>query len=799
MTTAASPEPGLVTEAATFLEADGWMVSLRDPSFIVGSRQGLGEVSDQVLVWVPQEGLSPEQLRLREDGYLRRFEEAARTYGYGQKYLLVESTEGLSADFRRRAFREFGVTLTVTTDFFDAPFKWDRSRTAATAANALRIRGQQDLEKRIAQPFTSSHGYLSHEDLLQELLPEFRPSASGPPVHLVVAPAGFGKSHLFRSLYAQLYNDFIAAKSEERRALRPLPLLPEYLASASAPTLKALVQSFLTTEVARPLRLESFEWMLTHGSACFLLDGLDEIIARDPRFFEYVYELLTRPNIPRPPKILICVRDSLLVSNEGLRDFLDDAGADSVARHRLASWRRPSIASYARRHLEEPQAVSLMELLDTEPNLMDLAGTPFYCEVLASEVRYGLEPAELYGAETETKLLALAVRRMISREFANGMLKTNWATVEDIESFVKDIAEENLRAEGKGISVDVMTELAPLSLSQSLGETEMDEAVQQIQQLPFFTGSIDLGRLSFSQEVVYEYLLGILAADYFSSNPRKVVRLLGAVPFSPDSVTVHVIREHVQAINGLDDLYRIALDATPTPVAFRNVLQILLSLPGTEWIVRRLSLERADLSGLRFEGMDLSGLSFRSANLESCTFQNCTLRSAVLADAILKQTEFTSCTGLGTADFGDLSAFFSATVNGGSFEEPDQFLSAIGAARGPEGPRYIRPCGAANQLRFLFSKYVRPDGIARRNWLDERAAVAGRRYIDPKTVVEAARRHGYLEWDPVRKRYTRSGGEQYSDMIGLVSKMQIAPRLGLLLSDVCSQPGCSHVLTVEHI
>ena len=145
---------------------------------------------------------------------------------------------------------------------------------------------------------------------------------SGPPVHLVIAPAGFGKSHLFRSLYAQLYDDFMAAKSEERRALRPLPLLPDYLASASAPTLKALVQSFLTTEVARPLRLESFEWMLTHGFACFLLDGLDEVIARDPHFFEYVYELLTRPDVPRPPKILICVRDSLLVSNRGLRGFL---------------------------------------------------------------------------------------------------------------------------------------------------------------------------------------------------------------------------------------------------------------------------------------------------------------------------------------------------------------------------------------------------------------------------------------------------------------------------------------------
>jgi hypothetical protein len=797
MTSDASPAPSLIKEAASFLEADDWVVSQRDSSFIVGSRQGYGDASDQVLIWVPQQGLTPEQFRLREDGYLRRFAEEAGTYG--QKHLLVESTEGLSADFRRQARGDFGVSLTVATDFFDAPFKWDRSRPAATAASELRKSGQRDLAERIAQPFESSRGYQSHEDLLQELLPEFRSSTGGPPVHLVTAPAGFGKSHLFHSLYAQLYDDFMVAKSEERRALRPLPLLPEYLASASASTLKALVQSFLITEVARPLRLGSFEWMLTHGFASFLLDGLDEVIARDPHFFEYIYELLTDPKAPHPPKILICVRDSLLVSNRGLRDFLDDAGPDSVARHRLAPWRQPSITSYARRNLPGPKADSLLGLLGDEPNLMNLAGTPFYCEVLASEVRHGLKPADLRGAETETKLLALAVRRMITREFDKGLLKKNWAEAEDIESFVKDIAEENLRAEGKGVSVDDVTELAPLSLSPTLGQAEIDEAVQAIEQLPFFTGSIDLGRLSFSQEVVYDYLLGVLATDYFASNPKRFLQLLGVVPFSPGSVTVHVIREHVQAINGLDDLYRIALDATPDRVAFRNVLQILLSLPETEWIIRRLPLERRDLSGLTFDGIDMTGMSFRSANLESTAFRTCTLTSAVLADAVIKGTDFTGCTGLESADFGDLSTFFSAVVDGVGLDEPDQFLRSVGVAPGSDNPRYVKPCGAASQLRFLFSKYVRPDGIARRNWLDERGALAGRRYVDPKTVVDAARRYGYLEWDPVRKRYTRSVGEQYSEMIGLVSKMQITPRLRLLLSDVCSQSGCSHVLTTDRI
>ena len=786
----------LAVEAATFLEADGWLVTQRDQLLIVGSRPGLGDMSDQVLLWAPQ-GHSPEQMRLREDGYLRRFSEYATAQG--QKFMLVESTEGLSAEFRRRASREFGVQVTVPTNFFDAPFAWDRSRVALTAASSLRSRGQKDLGDRIAQPFTSTRDYRSTDDLLQALLPEFRVSADGPAVHLVVAPAGFGKSHLFRSLFTQLYESFIVAKSEERKALRPLPLLPEYLASATAPTLKALVQAFLTTEIARPLKLESFEWMLTHGFACFLLDGLDEVIARDPNFFDYVNDLLTRPDVPQPPKILICVRDSLLASNRGLRDFVDESGSESVALHRLTQWRRPSIAVYNSRHLPQPQEETLMRLLDGNENLMALAGTPFYCEVLASEVGYGLDPAALTTAATETRLLALAVRRMINREFDKGMLQPNWASVEDIELFLKDIALENLEGGGKGVPVDDVAELAPYSLSPGIGETEIEEAVEQIEQLPFFTGGTDLGRLSFSQEVVYDYLLGILATDYFASNPKRFVHLLGVVPFSKDSVTLHVICEHVRAVNGFNDLHQIAMDATPDRVAFRNVLQILLSLSGTEWIVRRLPLERRDLSGLRFENMDLNGLSFRGANLEASAFHNCTLTFAVFAEAVLRGTDFAECAGLDKADFGDLSTFFSATVDAYRFEEPDEFLHGIGMPTGPAGPRFIRPCAAANQVRFLFSKYVRPDGIAKRNWVDEKGALAGRRYADPKIVVEAARRHGYLDWDPVRRRYNRSAGDAYSDMIGLVSKLQISPRLRVLLSDVCTQPGCNHVLEVENV
>jgi hypothetical protein len=50
--------------------------------------------------------------------------------------------------------------------------------------------------------------------------------------------------------------------------------------------------------------------------------------------------------------------------------------------------------------------------------------------------------------------------------------------------------------------------------------------------------AIDLSRLSFSQDVVYDYLLGIRATEYFSSNPRRFLHLLGIQPFSPDSATL---------------------------------------------------------------------------------------------------------------------------------------------------------------------------------------------------------------------------------------------------------------------
>jgi hypothetical protein len=781
----------LMEDTVSFLTANGYLISRVDSVLVSATRPSLGGVSDQVLVWVPEESYGPADLRLREEGYLRRFE--GQSALQGQKFLLVQSTEGFSAEFRRQARGDHGVSVTVPIQFFDTSFKWDNNSATATAASNLRGRGTLD---RIRQPFVSSIEYESYDDLLSVLVAAFRASNKSPtPVHLVTAPAGFGKSYLFQALFAQIYDEFMDAKRAQIRALRPLPLLPEYLASATAPTLKALVSAFLTTDMARPLNLDSFEWMLSRGYACFLLDGLDEVISRDPLFFEYLSELLTRPDSPYVPRILICVRDSLLASNKGLRDFLDDAGPE-VVHHRLTSWQRPSIETYVQGKLPPVEAERLLSELDSHPNLMALAGTPFYCQVL-TESQKGENGYAVETIDSETQLMSTAVTSMVRRELDKGLLEKHWSTPAEIESLLQDIIEEDLDGGSRGVRLEDIEELATLSLPDELQEHEIEVAVERLKQLPFLSSTSDLRRVSFSQEVVYDYLLGVRASAYLSRNPKRFLRLMSAKSLAQESATARVIHEQLGREGTPDDLYRVALDATGDPIAFRNVLQLILALPDTEWMLRRLPLERQDLSGLRFAGMNLTNVSFRGANLEAVVFRDCDIQHTVFAEAIFKTTEFNDCRNSRSVEFGDLSSFFSALVDGTLLEGPEDFVSALGVTSATESRRFVQPCPSAQQLRFLFAKYVRPDGGARRDWLDEKSLLSGKRYVDPGPVLEAAKKHGYLEWDSARHRYVRSRGDEYSDMVGLVSKLLITPRLRVVLAEICRTPGCRHVLEVS--
>ena len=178
----------------SFLKAEGYEVMGRAKDLLVGSRRSIGEDVQFVYVWVPRltQGTS---FRSQEPPYLAKFRDAGETHPYAQKFMLVPSYEGLSAEFRKGALQWHNVKIRVPIQFFDTAFRWETSPEASSAAKDLRDRGEGLSVTRIRQPFVQENGNESGPDLLDHLLAKTSQPAGSSRVNIVVGPAGIGKSH----------------------------------------------------------------------------------------------------------------------------------------------------------------------------------------------------------------------------------------------------------------------------------------------------------------------------------------------------------------------------------------------------------------------------------------------------------------------------------------------------------------------------------------------------------------------------------------------------------------------------
>jgi hypothetical protein len=789
----------LYDDAVTFLQSDGWSIATASHREVIRARRaGIGDNSEHMTVWCPQSEESDE-LRRREAGLLHRFAEDARTPG--QKYLLVESTQGMSTDLRRLAFQEHNITVQVPVQFFDARFKWDEepvTNHAATAGQNLRKEGDADARRRTPQPFRTVGTDVDGRDLLSELARRFdRVGDWTRPIVLVTAPAGFGKSMLFSSLFATLYANFQKAKNQHRRAHRPLPLLPEYIPLAGATAVRPMVEAMLQAEVARSIKLPTFEWMLTRGYASWLLDGLDEVIAQDPSFFQYIHEIVAHPDNPTTPRILICVRDSLLSSSQPLRDFLAVAH-EYVDEYRLLPWQAESITTFARMKLQKNDH-RMLTVLEQKPDLMKLCGTPYYADLLA--VRFaGHQLVDIPDDYTEMNLIHDATNEIIDREYKKGLLQEATVSRYDLLDVIGYVAMLELENGNRGVSIDELQELAELVLPSDLSEPDRQLASAKFCQLPFFRGATEQRRVRFAQDVIFEHQVGLRAADYFGVNPLRFLQLLDCRPFPPDSLVLRVLRNRVEELGACEELLTRLSSTTGDTIAFRNILQVLLRLRSRERLLKHAPMERQDLSGLIFSGVALNGVSLRGANLESTRFVGCDLTECDLSEATLHGTRFDGCRpSLANAVFGDLTGFVSVEIDSGrAIEDVTDFVRLL-RLDGSTARAFVGPCPTALQLRFLFLKFVRPDGHYRRDELDEKGLLSGRRFVDPGSVVNGAVRAGFLKPVPGRHRYERTRSQLYADMVGFAQNLRVTPTIRSLLEETCRVDGCSHIVIQEQV
>lgn len=770
-----------------YLKAEGYDVSVRGQDLLIGTRRGVGADLNYIYVWVPT---STKNFGSLEPSFLGRFKEAAELQPQAQRFMLVPSIEGLSPAFRKGANQWHNVKVRVPAQFFDTPFAWEEVPTVTTAAAALRRKGEEVERHRVRQPFRVERTDQRGEDLLDELARLTRSSATSRTLNIVIGPAGIGKSHLFEALFSRLYSSFQDDKRAQRSAPRPFPLLPEYIRSSEAPTVRALQRAFLQSDLTRALDSRVFEWMMGNGLAIWLLDGLDEIIAQDPGFFDYFLDLLTTPGATTTPRIVLCVRDSLLASNNEFRDFCDE-NADFVEIFELEAWGELSKREFARLSLGS-NADEFMRLLHARETVNKLAANPYYASLLAAQFRSGV----LHDSYDEAELLGGALSQIIEREYSKGLLDKTLISEADVTDFLEALAYEDLEAAFGGIAIEETVSLAEVLLPSELADQDLRRATTTLTQLALFSKG-PLGDLRFTQEILEHYLLGrgivrLVEALEFST----LIRRLGIRQIPADWVTLKIAAKEVSRLNKARDLIPLLFQTSDRPVAFKNLLQLAIYAADEPGMLRAAPLERRDLSGVTFVRLDLNLVSFRGSDLTDVDFVDCSLRGANLEECVLRNTGFQelsegAMTGM---KVGDLAQFYSIRLaRSGVTSERSEVQKWFERQTG-QAVSMVDPCPAALQLRHLFNKFVYPNGEVRRSWIDEKAVLRGTKFVNPADLRDASLRHGYLVMhDESRKSVARPTGKEYSEVVGYATALKLTPGIQLVLDEVCSRHGCAHL------
>ncbi|MCR4409136.1 MAG: pentapeptide repeat-containing protein [Candidatus Saccharicenans sp.] len=793
-----------------FYESQGFQVTIKDPTFIIAENRLYGDEIDEVCVWLLTSELRKDKnIILLEEEYLSRFRGMFKKYPRAKLRLLVDTTEGLTQEFKSRAYNECNVKIQVPIQFFDTPFSWEVAENAASATKELSESARKNENKRVQQPYMKkSNPEDGGLDLASDMMHELENCIDNekPFIWFIIAPAGQGKSFCFESIFYKIYDRFQHSKKHLELFPRPLPLLSSHLKEAAGPTVKGLIDAFIRTEFSANLRREYFNWLIDKRFGILMLDGLDEVITRDSNFIEYLEDRITAPYAT--PAIIISMRDSLFETCDDLKDFIDDY-KEYIDVFILKRWEEKEKRAHAWINLEDrfpklddkntPIVQRYMKTINSSPILQKLSSTPFYADLLIKLFKDDKLTFTSSDEITEHYLINLIIEGMYNRENEKRLINKDVFPPSSYREWLEEIALENYKS--KGIYLKELKDLANLSLclaSRPLNDTETNDLISSLLMAPFFKKSDASGKIEFTHELISEYLVGQRLIKYlYNNNTTSFAHLISLKSFPPDSVILSVLVNGLA--NKLNELAELPCHENFSSDGIRNIIQILLNsnngfIPIREGLI---SLEGKNLKDLIFRNKDLRDISFRASDLSNTIFDNCILQNARFEGAIIRGTVFKNSSKdfLKDAKFGDCEHFQSAKLNDKLIDDYDEFIDIISKYTGRE-PKTEGICPSARQLMVLFRKYIYPDGQARRNMLDRRGVLRGKKEKgaeSPEDFLQAAIDFGFLIEEEKGKYIKRAQGDKYGEMVSFIKNQIISPSISSLLDSLCRIPNCRHV------
>jgi len=804
--------PSLLDLCEGLLEADGYNVSHKQ-NVVIAERAGTSGSTETRVVLIHEQSSKPP-----EEQYMEAIRQIYRNYPNCEVHLLTPTLEGFHPDFRKELKRTLRVRLQVPVQFFDLPFQFEMG--GERSRSALRIisrEGEEISTMRVIQPFEETRQNRRGRDLLNELHDLLSQRIEKPTLVFVIGPAGSGKSILFKCLYARLYKHYIDRKRKHEMQRRPLPLLPEHIRVSIAFNLEGLIDAFIQTEVARPLRRELFKWLLVGGYTTWLLDGLDELISSDPEFFnERIADLLlssieVRKTIKPPgkPVIAIFMRDAFMSSNTDLYEFLDEYSDHiDLKVYRLERWENEHHKLFAEKESGKLEGKTKTESkarfirLVRREKMQELASIPYYCKSIWDLLQEGRAEPE----PDEEVILEYNLMNIIEREYKEdkGLDKT-LLPKESLLELLRDLSWVAWRSQDFGCDIEEIKGLAEIAVNSNQEKKQKEEA-EKVLYTSLFVQGVSFGRVRFVHELLMHYLLGLHLFGCFQraierreseKGIKDALRDFEVKPLEPDMPSTRILAKEIERNRETADLLGLITSGWLSEMTFRNLLQVYLLARGDWERFRGYKsdlLQQKKLERIIFREVPLNEFHFTNSDLTGCRFIKCDLRKSHFEDAILKATEFHECS-LEGADFGDLGRAHSIIIDGNLVSARDELQSKLSQLTQKPVDEQC-PCASFMQLRHLFLKFFRPDGRPRRSSIPVEIATKGKRYLSEKGYKECVKESihfGYLVEDPSVRRYKLPlGGDKFSDLVGFIKDMSLPSGIKKLLDTLCDKEGCLH-------
>lgn len=811
-----------------YLKSIGFNLLDTREGFVVADRLEVGGDRDTRVLWIPHlpyKGPNPEQFEMR---LLHEIETTLPEYPNARYFLIAYHLEGLSKEFKAEA-KILNIKIRTAFHFFDARFRMDPEeeseearRAAAHAASAIsQLRDSEATRKRVRQPYSimiNGEFQEQKDDLLLHLSKEIigkekkeDPRGSrNPCVWIVVGAAGAGKSVLFEALFSELYDYFLDQKNRRIIFPRPIPLIPAYFREVHSLRIDPLIDNFIRTEVAIPVPLKTFKWMLINNFVIWFFDGLDELYAGYPDFFTEILDFLTNPE--SQAEIIIYARESLLKTSENFAQFIREYSLGNknaeVRVYKLNDWGYASKRDFAwlglkgelpkKADVKSTRVSKFITAINKSKSLKTLSGLPYYCELLLEEYK---QKKTLTDFANDFTLIDQAIKGIIKREIVNKkLLSLEQFENNGLDEWLETLALECYYEDFKGIEKTDLEEYARYVLSPQLSKEEYKKALSNMVQFPLFAPGIKLGLITFKHELIAGYLAGRYLMKRIFQNPIYVGKSLGSrIDFADSLIARYMANAIAGTKEGIHKIYTILKTQKPPGNSFANILQLLLLSTPVKKVIQneKIELEGRDLRNVKFEYKYLKDVSLRDCDLSNVTFKNCDLENANFDGAILSGTRFENLevSALKGAQFGNLERFDFIYVNKKRIDDLKKMIKWLRKTTGL-AKKIEEPCPAALQLKSIFLKFVYPNGNARRNEIREDVLTRGKKFPsgpNPEECVRACIRFGYFRGPDYRKRITRTFGDKYSEIVRFIKDGELNTSLKQLINSLCKDRGCEHI------